>query len=153
VTRSLAFFLVAVLLLAAVYEAVLATGVVKVGPEPGEGVAGSGIVQLLALLAMVSGALVGLVGIARPRRATPLLAPAAGLYAVAFEHTYDPYYAPTQRRFSDGGAVPPWWFFALLGASLAVAAFNWRFPRLGSPLTTVTLLVWALTVVFAGDGH
>jgi hypothetical protein len=153
VTRSLAFFLVAVLLLAAVYEAVLASGVAKVGPQPGDDVPGSGTVQLVALLAMVAGAIVGLVGTVRPRQATHLLAPAAGLFALATEYTFDPYYAPTQQRFSVNGAIPPWWIFALLGVSLAVAAFNRRFPRLGSPLTTATLLVWAATTLFIGSGH
>jgi hypothetical protein len=153
VTRSLAFFLVALLLAAAAYELALALGVSKVGPEPGEGVAGSGIVELVAIVAMMAGAIVGLVGIVRPRRATPLLAPAAGLFALGMEYTYDPYYAPSQHRFSDGGAVPVWWILALLGGSGAVAAFNCRFPRLGSPLTTLTLLVWVLTTAFLGDGH
>jgi hypothetical protein len=151
--RSLAFFLGGVLVAAAAYELALALGVSHIGPEPGEGAPGSGLVQAIALVAIVAGLLVGLVGTLTPQRAAAPLAPAAALFVLGLEYTYDSYYAPTERRFADGGAVPVWWVLLVLAGALAVGAFTWRWPRLGGVLTAVALFVCGITAVFVGDGH
>ena len=46
---------------------------------------------------------------ARPEPVAALLAPAAAAFLVAYFFTFDPYYAPSERRYSDGGAVPLGW--------------------------------------------
>ena len=96
------------------YELVIAlTGVV--GAVPGEAPFGEPVVYVLSLLAIFLGALLALA----PSR-TPVfpLGPAAAAFVAARFYTADPYYAPTLRRYSDGGLVAPAWIFALAALAL-----------------------------------
>ena len=139
------------LLSAAAYEFALALGAGSLGPLPGEGVAGSGTVQVVAPLAMLAGAaLAPLAGI-RPWPAA-LLAPAAAAYLLAFYFTYDPYFAPALRRYS-GGNVAGGWIAVVAVAALANGVLTRLRPRLGRVSTSVVVLVVLLTKVLAGDGH
>src|SRR4051794_3316602 len=103
-----------VLLLATIYELVLAFGAVGIGSVPGEGATGAAVVSIVALVAMAVGAL------RSPVRPSILLPPSAALFLLAFDYTYDPYFAPSKRRYLDG-VVPVTYVLALLGVSLAVA--------------------------------
>jgi hypothetical protein len=151
--RALGRAVVVVLFTAAAYEVALALGAGSVGPDPGEGVEGEGVVQAVALLAILAGAALGVVYAARPRAVAALLAPAAATFLVAFFFTYDPYYAPTRRRFSDDGAVPFRWIALVAAAALAAGVLARMRPRLGSLVTTGVLVVLLLTTLFVGDGH
>src|SRR3954470_16272857 len=57
--RALGRAVAAVLFTAAAYELTLALGAGSVGPDPGEGVEGEGVVQAVALLAILAGAALG----------------------------------------------------------------------------------------------
>jgi hypothetical protein len=142
-----------VLLGAAAFELALALGGWGIGSQPADSTAGQEIVGPAAFLALLLGAVVAGAGGRRRERTVSLLAPSAALFVTATDYTYDSYYAPTLRRFADGGAVPVTWIFALLAISFAVAAFTWRWPREGGWITAITMFVWAVTLVFAGDGH
>ena len=151
--RWLGWFVIAVLVAAAAYELALALGAGSLGREPGEGVAGSGVVEGVALLAMLAGVAVGLFHTARPWRQTALLAPAAAAFLVAFFFTYDPYYAPDAHRFSDGGAVAGHWIVIVAALALFVGILTALVPRIGAALSSAVVLLVVLTTVFAGDGH
>ena len=139
------------LLSAAAYEFALALGAGSLGPLPGEGVAGSGTVQVVALLAMLAGAaLAPLAGM--PPWPAALLAPVAAAYLLAFYFTYDPYFAPALRRYS-GGNVAGGWIAVVAVAALANGVLTRLRPRLGRVSTSVVVLVVLLTKVLAGDGH
>ena len=104
---------------------------------------------------MVLGFLVAAVHVflRRPRRVVALYAPAAAAVATASFYTYDPYYAPSSRRYSDGGAVSPVWILGMVALSLAVGASTLRSPRIGSAATALFLPVLLVTWVLALDGH
>jgi hypothetical protein len=150
VWRTLSWLAASALLAGAAFELALALGASRVGPEPGDDAAGQPIVAPIMALAF----LVGFVAATRGRhRAAALLAPAAGLLVTASFYTFDPYYAPTERRYSDGGFLSAPWIFAVLALSLAVGLFTWRRPRAGGPLTSAMLVVCGLTGLAAGTGH
>jgi hypothetical protein len=143
--------IVAALVAAAAYELALALGAGSLGPDPGDGVAGSGVVQVVALLAMLAGAVLGPFPTLRPWPAA-LFAPAAAAYLVAFYFTYDPYFAPNLRRYSEG-SVGGRWIVVVAVVALADGVLTRLQPRLGSVMTSVVLLVLLVTTVLAGDGH
>jgi hypothetical protein len=153
VLRPLALGAVGVLLAAAAFELALALGAGSIGSQPGDSAPGEGIVGPVAIVALFVGVIVAVRGTRNAERAVSALAPAAGLFVTATDYTYDPYYAPTLRRYADGGAVPVSWIFTLLAISFVVGAFTWRRPRAGAGITALSLLVWAVTLVAAGDGH
>ena len=130
------------LAVAAVYELALALGWVGLGDVPGADAPGAAVCFVVALVAMVAGAALSV------RRASPFLAPAAALFLVAFEYTYDPYYAPSRRRYAEG-IVSPAWMLALAVVSVvpAVAA------RRHGVLTSFFLAVAALTLLVTPAGH
>jgi hypothetical protein len=67
--------------------------------------------------------------------------------------SYDPYYAPSLRRMSDGGLVSPEWVAFVCVAAAATAATARRGPRLATAV--IALLMWtsALTALAMGLGH
>jgi hypothetical protein len=150
--RITGWAVVGLLIAAAAYELALALGAGSPGPEPGEGVSGSGVVEVVALLAMLVAAAIAPFP-AVHRWPAVLLAPAAAAYLVAFFFTYDPYYAPTLRRYSDGGAVAGRWIAIVAALALADGILTRLRPRLGGFMTSAVVLIVALTTVFAGDGH
>jgi hypothetical protein len=142
-----------VLLAGACFELALALGAGSIGSEPGGDATGQVVVGPIVEVAWLVGIVVACLGARRGERAVSLLAPVLGLYVTATDYTYDPYYAPTERRYADSGAVPVWWIFMLLGVSFTLAFFTWRWPRTGGWITAFGLFVWFVTLVAAGDGH
>jgi hypothetical protein len=146
-----------VLLAAAAYELALALGLVGsyAGLAPGQGVEGEDTVTAVAWLTMLVGAVVALVHAIRPRWpwAVAIFAPAAAAFMTAKFYTYDPYYLPTQRRYSDGGAVTAEWVLGMLAVSLVVGVSTHLRPRAGSKATAFMLPLLLVTSVLASDGH
>ena len=155
VTRVLTWTCVAVLLGTAVYYLVLAVGPSGIGPLPGDGPPGETVAVAGWILASLAGGVLAVVYVVRPGLPGPvyLLAPASGAAVTAAFYDYDPYYAPTLRRYSDHGAVAPGWLFFVLGIAIAVGAIALRRRRLGASLTPLALLLVLVTGVVAGDGH
>jgi hypothetical protein len=127
---------VAVLVGAACYEASVALRLLDVGPQPGQGPPSGGVVLVLALAALVAG-----------------LAPAAAALVVARFFSFDPYYAPTLRRMSDGGAVSPAWVAFVAAAALAAGVALRTGRRSGAFLSAAVLVLSFATAVFEGAGH
>lgn len=134
---------------AAGYEALVAFGVIGVGEVPGDGAPGGDVVLVAGMLALLAGAVVCAFAAARERPRHRLvwilLAPACAAYLVARWLGFDPYYAPSLRRYSEGVVEAPWVAvvcFVALGAAALVAAA----PRLGRAATAASLLLTALTV-------
>ena len=149
--RAAGWVLVGILVAAAAYELALALGAGSLGPDPGDDVAGSGAVRAVGLLAMLAASGVALLPGVRPWPAA-LFAPAAAAFLVAFYFTYDPYFAPTLRRYSDGN-VAAGWIAVVAAIALANGVLTRLQPRIGRATTSVVLLLVLLTTVFAGDGH
>lgn len=138
-----------VLLGAAAFELALALGASGVGPEPGDAPAGEEAVYVLALVTLV------VTAIATGRRAQPLMVIAAWAgagFVLARFYTFDPYYAPTQRRYSDQGGVAPAWVWFVAVATILVAVAAQRRRRL-APVSSLALIACAATAVFEGAGH
>ena len=150
--RLSGWVVVATLLAAAAYELALALGAGSLGPESGDGVAGSGVVGVIALLAIVAAVAVAASASAYPWPAA-LFAPSAAAFLVAFFFTYDDYYAPTLRRYSDGGAVAGWWVAIVAAVALGAGVLARLQPRIGRVMTVIVLFVVLLTTFFTGTGH
>jgi hypothetical protein len=143
--------LVAVLAAAACYEAAVALGLLDIGPLPGQGPPAEDAVLLPALAALLVGA--GVVTVAYDRPLAWLLAPTAAALVVARFFSFDPYYAPTLRRMSDGGAVSPAWVGSVAAAALAAGIALRSGRRFGAFVSAVVLVLSFATVVFEGAGH
>jgi hypothetical protein len=149
--RTSGWIMIGTLFAAAAYELALALGAGSVGPQPGEDVPGALAVRLVAVAAMFVGA--GLMAANLRWPAAALLAPAAALFVVPFYFTFDPYYAPTEQRYSDGGFFPLSWIVAVAVAGVVAGALTALFPRVGAWATIPVLLVLALTAMFVVGGH
>lgn len=154
-TRAVWWLVPGYLLAAAAFELALALTAAGIGPQPGDGPAADGAISLIALFAMLAGVVVVALSFpyVAPRWAVASLAPSAAAFVVAHYYSYDPYYAPTLRRYSDGGAVPPAFVFVMVGAALVAGLLMWRVPRLGAVVTSLALFFLTATYVFAGGGH
>ena len=143
--------MVGTLLAAAAYELALALGAGSLGPEPGDDVAGSGIVQVVAFLTML---VAGVLALFYRSRSWPvaLFAPAAAAFLVAFYFTFDPYFAPGLRRYSDGNVAASG-IVAVAAIAFANGFLTFLHPRIGRWTTTLVLLLVFLTTLLAGDGH
>ena len=60
---------------------------------------------------------------------------------VAHFFTYDSYYAPYRRRYSDGGAVSPGWVAFVAIVAVAAGALAYFRPRAGAAVTCLVLLL------------
>jgi hypothetical protein len=112
-------------------------------------------VASVAYLTMLVGSVVAFVHAMRPRApwAVALFAPAAAAFMTAKFYTYDPYFLPSLRRYSDDGAATAEWILGMLAASLVVGAAVRLLPRTGSIATTF-ILPWLLIVsLLASAGH
>ena len=140
---------------AAVYELLVAVGVIKLGSLPGEGPPGAGIVGWLAAGTLMAAALLCAALARTPRAPAPaaLLAPAAGAFLLAYFHTFDPYYLPALIRYSERDFVPPGLVYALVAAALAVGLVTLLRRRAGLVLSVPTVLACALAAFWAGIGH
>ena len=147
---------VAVLLAAAAWELAVAAKVVHFGRAPGQGAPGEGIAVGFGLVALLAAMAISFVAILRGRqlkRAYALLPLAAAAFVTARYYSFDPYYAPARRRFSDGGLVAGSWMFALDAALVASAVLIAVRPRRWVGILPVLLLLCAGTVVVQGAGH
>lgn len=138
-----------VLSLAAGYEALVALEAIAIGQVPGEGPPGGDVVLVAGLLALLAAATTCVVAAAlrRPARGLVwvLLAPAGAAYLVARWLAFDPYYAPSERRYSEGVVEAPWIAFVCVVA-LGAAALVARAPRSGPAAASASLLLTAFTV-------
>jgi hypothetical protein len=154
--RLLVWALPAVLLATAVYELVLMVwGSYPRGLEPGESVSGEATVAQIAYVVMLLAAAVAVGHALGPQlpAAVALFVPAATTFSIARFYTYDPYYFPTLRRYSDErpGAVEALLF--MISLSLAAAVLTRRWPRIGSAVTAVALPLVLFTSLILSDGH
>ncbi len=148
---------VTVLAAATLFEALVALETVPVGDVPGEGARGGGVVFVAALVAMLAGAALALaLALASPTTDAPsfvwmLLAPSGAAYLLARWLTFDPYYLPTLRRYSDGGVGAPWVAGLALSGVISALLIR-RYPRSGAVATSCVLAVSALTAWVLGFG-
>ena len=140
--NKLAWVVVGILVAAAAYELALALQH-EISPD------GEGFVLLIALLAM----LVGAVLVSRGVWPAALCAPAAAFFVTARFYTGDPYYEPTFRAYGDGGVVSPVWIFGLLGFALLAGITTMVWRRTTAFESAVVLVLLMLTALFMGTGH
>ena len=149
--RWAGWLVVGTLLAAAGYELALALGAGSIGPEPGDDVAGATAVRLIALLAMIGAAALAPFLGSRPWPAA-LFAPAAAAYLVTFYLTYDPYFAPTLRRYSEGN-VGGRWIVVVAVLAAANGVLTCLRPRMGRLTTSAVLVLLLITTVLVAGGH
>src|SRR6187401_1632654 len=115
--RWLGWVFVGILVAAAAYELSLALRH-EISPD------GEGFVLLIALVAMLTGAVL----VFRVGWPAALFAPAAAFCVTARFYTGDPYYQPTFRAYGDDGVFSPGWIFGLLGFALlaGITTLVWR---------------------------
>jgi hypothetical protein len=77
---------------------------------------------------------------------------AAASFVVARFFSYDPYYAPTLRRMSDG-IVAGWWIVLLTVFAAGAGWAVFRSPRIGTIITAFLLWMCAFTALVSGLGH
>ena len=140
--RAAGWVVLGILLGAAAYELALALRH-EISPD------GEGFVLLIALVAMLAGAVL----VFRVGWPAALFAPAAALFVTARFYTGDPYYRPTFRAYGDDGVVSPMWIFGLLGFALlaGIATLVWR--RTAPVESAVVLVLLMLTALWMGTGH
>jgi len=152
----LLWVVVSILAVATCYEAAVALGMLSLGPSDGEGPRGETLVVGTAFLALLfSGPLLfaGSLGRTTTRLApVPLVSLAAATYVVARFYSYDPYYAPTLRRMSEG-VVPGTWIVLLVVFAAGAAWYAVRSPRLGMALVSAVSWLSAITAIAVGTGH
>ena len=68
-------------------------------------------------------------------------------------HSYDPYYAPQRRRFSDGGLVAGSWIYSLCAAAVLCAVLVAVWPRRWIGILPVLLFLCLGTIFLEGAGH
>lgn len=155
--RAIATAVVVVLAVATLYETLLALEVVSIGELPGEGAPGADLVAAASALALLVGVVLLAGSIGRPEAIgdvlLPLLPLTAGLLVVAAYYTYDPYYAPTHRRYSDHGTWPAWWIFLVLAGAIWSAVVARLRPRAGAAAGAAVMLVCLVTFFLKGIGH
>ena len=151
---SIGWAVVLVLLAAAAYEAAVALEWITMGPQPGDDASGQGVVTIAAFLALLTGIVATLVSRRILRRWPATLVPiAAAAYMVAQYYSFDSYYLPSRRRFSDAGGISPVWVYGVAIAALIVALAIRRRPSVAPVLTPILLLICGGTVVAQGFGH
>jgi hypothetical protein len=133
----IAWTIVAYLLAAAVFELVLA---LRHHPSPD----GEWVVRLVALIAMLAGAVV----VHRNGGAAALIAPAAALFVTARLYTGDPYDAPDFQSYAEGGS--PVWIFVLLGLAFLTSATTLRWRRTAAVESVGVLVLLLFPAMFMG---
>jgi hypothetical protein len=141
----------AVLAAAAAYEALIAFEVIGLGAEPGDGAPLEALVRATALVATLIGAL--LVVLDPGTRLAPLVPLGAAAFMLARFYTFDPYYLPTLRRFSDDGLVPSALVYLALVLALVTAMLIRAKPRAGSLLGAAAVLACAFLAIVMAGGH
>ena len=145
-----------VLLAAAAHQAAVALGWLAIGPLPGEQAPGQPYILGAALLVLVvlGFALQAIAPFGRRVAAAPLIAIACALLVVTRFYGFDPYYAPTLRRMSDGGLLPGAWIVVVVACALGAALVAARWNRVGAvAVAAVCWLAFFRTGLLAGAGH
>jgi len=143
-----------VLILATAYEALVAFGLIGLGSLPGEGPPGEQTIALIAVLSMLVAA--GLALLAALGARVPflhLLPPAAAAFLVARFYTFDPYYLPTLRRFSDDGMLSPVLVYGIVALALGAAVLTVVHRRAGAALSVPVILACAFFAQVMVGGH
>jgi hypothetical protein len=133
------------------YEAAIALEWISIGEVPGEGAPGEGEVLSVSVLAVLTGIAVSIFS-SRGNRLVAGLAPAAAALMVARFYSFDPYFAPSLRRASEGGLVAAAWVYSLVALALLAGALALSRPRLafiGAPI----MFLCVFTTLFAFAGH
>jgi hypothetical protein len=112
-------------------------------------------VAAVAYLTMLVGSVVAFVHAFYPRAtwAVALFAPAAAGFVTTRFYTYDPYYLPSLRRYSDDGGAGTDWVLGMLAAALVVGVLSRLLPRAGSIATACVLPLLLITSLLASAGH
>lgn len=144
-----------VLVAGAAYEVALMLWGSYSGLEPGQSAAGENVVAAVAGFAMIAGLVLVALGRARApnQAAVTVFAVAAAAFVTARFFTYDPYYFPTLRRYSDGGILPLWWVLVVSGLAVLAGLATRFWLRLGSILTFPAVLLAMFNLVWMGTGH
>ena len=143
-----------VLLGATLYETLVALQVIELGSQPGDGPPGEQTVALVAVLAMLVAAGLGVLAAVGARVPfVPLLAPAAAAFLVARFYTFDPYYLPDLRRFSEDGMLPPALVYGVVALAVGAALLTLANRRLGAALSVPVILACALFAQVVVGGH
>ena len=151
---SIGLAVVLVLLAATAYEAAIALEWISMGSQPGDDAPAQGVVTIAAFLALLTGIVATLISRRILRRWPATLVPiAAAAYMVAQYYSFDSYYLPSLRRFSDAGSIPSVWVHGVAVAALIVALAIRRRPSVAPVLTPILLLICGGTVVAQGFGH
>lgn len=148
-------WLAACLVLAgAAQQAGVALGWLKIGDEPGADANGH-VLFVLALLALVclGPALLWAAAVGRRVRAAPVLAVAAGCLVIARFYAFDSYYAPFERRMSEGGAVAGTWIVIVVACAFAAAVISVRHHHSGLCATAAVAWLAFGTAAASGMGH
>ena len=151
---SIGWAVVLVLLAATAYEAAIALEWISMGSQPGDDAPAQGVVTIAAFLALLTGIVATLISRRILRRWPATLVPiAAAAYMVAQYYSFDSYYLPSLRRFSDAGSIPSVWVHGVAVAALIVALVIRRRPSVAPVLTPILSLICGGTVVAQGFGH
>ena len=147
--------ILAVLVVGTAYETAVALQWISLGTQPGEGPPFEGLVLFSALIAMFVGAIVALALSAEGRssKSVALLAAVAGAFVIARFHSFDPYYLPTLRRYSDAGTFPPALVYTVAGIGLLASFLCFARPRVGLVLSGAVLFVCLFASMLLGTGH
>lgn len=143
-----------VVLVGAVQQAAVGLGWLAIGLLPGESAPGEiwFSLALLTLFALVF-ALVLAAVTDRRVHGIPAIAIASVALLVARFTACDPYYAPTLRRMSDGGAISGSWVVFVVACTLTTAAYAMRRPRRGRILFAGACWLTFATAFVASLGH
>jgi len=143
-----------VLASATAYEALIALGVIELGSGPGKGAPGEQAVALVAVLTMLVAAGLALVA-ARGARVpfVALLPAAAAAFLVARFYSFDPYFAPALRRYSEDGMLPPELVFGVVALAVAAAALTLVHRRAAAALSAFAILACAFFAQVLVGGH
>ena len=155
--QPLAAAVVLVLGAATLYEAAVALEAIPMGDEPGEDAVGASAVRLASLVSLLAGLVASVASIRTPdaiTRRVRLALPLAGAsVVVATGYAFDPYFAPSLRRYTDSHIPPTWLLVLVVGAAVLAALISSFDPRTGMAATALVLLVSLFTLLFTGTGH
>jgi hypothetical protein len=142
------------LVCATTYEALVAFGVIELGSQPGDGPPGAQTLALIAVLTMLVAAGLALAAALGTRVPfVALLPPAAAAFLVARFYTFDPYFLPTLRRFSDNGMLPPVLVYCVVALAVGAASLTCVHRRAGAALSAVAILACAFFAQVVTGGH
>ena len=142
----------AVMAMAAVYEAAVALRWIPVGQVQDEGARFEEVFLAAGALAMLTGSFAALLLAVANRRWTPgvLLGSMAATLVAAHAYTFDTYSLPTLVRYTEAGAPSETWLAWVVLAGLLSTLFSVMFPRFGFVMASATLLICLFTFTFTG---